>query len=320
MAGNALFISYGHIDMAPIHWLERLKLYLAPLRRKEIVEVWDDSMIGTGNRWRDEIRAATERATSAILLVGPAFLASEFIINDELPRLLAAAQNRGGRIYPLIVGYCGYKQSVLERYQAFNPPETPLEALERAEQNKILNQLSLAVDEDLRHAKPSLGEHQKTIATDTRRAMEEIAREMQTTRTAFVAQCRRRDQLVQMMKERLKLRGGLEYENFFFRYFSDLNDEERFQFDQLRAMTEGPLHYGNQKMLDVIEKQPRVLEEIPALADLRQHLVFWLNKYEKVFLKKTEMCLLYTGVEDGVPFPDGLDRKVEKWLQTPREG
>ena len=52
------------------------------------------------------------------------------------------------------------------------------------------------------------------------------------------------------------------------------------------------------------------------MADLRQHLVFWLDKYERVFLKRPEMCLLYTGVEDGVPFPNGVDEKVRRWIKT----
>jgi hypothetical protein len=28
------------------------------------------------------------------------------------------------------------------------------------------------------------------------------------------------------------------------------------------------------------------------------------------------MCLLYTGVQDGMAFPDGLDKKVEKCMKT----
>ena len=85
---NALFISYGHDDMDPTNWVERLKLYLAQSRRKD---VWDDSMIGAGSDWRREITAALSRATSAVLIVGPAFLASEFIAKTELPPLLDAA-------------------------------------------------------------------------------------------------------------------------------------------------------------------------------------------------------------------------------------
>ncbi len=310
---TALFISYGHRDMEPINWVERLKLYLAPLRRKELVDIWDDSRIGVGSEWRREIRAALDRVTSAILVIGPGFLASDFIARVELPSLLEAAERRGAKIYPLVVGYCAYTGSVLEKYQAFNDPDVPLEALAPSEQNKILNGLSLAVDADLRHRQtPTMPP--PFLATDTRQAMNEIAKYLQNTRAAFIAQCRRRDHLVAMMEDRLKVKENLEYENFFFRYYGRLNDEERFQFEQMRAMTEGPVHDGNQKILSIIEGHPQVLEEIPTLTPLRQHLVFWLNKYDKVFSKRPEMCVLYTGVEDEVPFPDGVDREVAQWM------
>ena len=146
----SLFISYAHVDMDPIHWLNRLTLYLAPLREHGDVEIWDDSKIQAGDQWRTEIDRALQRATAAILLVGPGFLASDFIAREELPRLLDAANKGGTRIYPLVVGYCGYRGSRLDPFQAFNDPDIPLEALERPDQNKWLNDLSRKVDADIR--------------------------------------------------------------------------------------------------------------------------------------------------------------------------
>jgi hypothetical protein len=108
----------------------------------------------------------------------------------------------------------------------------------------------------------------------------------------------------------------LEYEHFFFRYYSKLNSEEKFHFQQLRAMTEGALHEGNQAVLRIMETHPRVLDEVPSLLSLRQHIVFWLNKYDKVFAQRPEMCVLYTGVEDGVPFPHQAEKDVERWLKA----
>jgi hypothetical protein len=314
MPTDALFISYGHLDMRPTNWLERLKLYLAPLRREDVVDIWDDSEIRVGTDWRQEIESAITRAESAILLVGPAFLASEFINRDELPALLASVGTRGTKLYPLVVAYCGYKRSRLGKFQAFNDPDHPLEAISVPEQNKILNQISLVVDEDLRSTKAN-SVSSKAIGVDTRGAMREISAALANTWTAFAAQCRRRDHLVEVIRLRLAVRDDLEYEQFFFRYFGKLNDEERFEFDQIRVMTEGPIYSGNQRILDIIEKHQQVLEEIPRLADLRQHLVFWLNKYEKFFVRKPEMCVLYTGVEDGVPFPNGIDGAIGSWIR-----
>ena len=149
MPDNLLFISYSHRDMTPVDWLDRLKLYLAPLLRQEQVDIWDDTRIEVGHEWRLEIKTAMDRATAAILLVGPGFLASDFIAQQELPGLLDAAATRGIKIYPLVVGFCGYKSSPLGSYQAFNDPDMPLEALPPADQNRILNNLSHAVEMEM---------------------------------------------------------------------------------------------------------------------------------------------------------------------------
>jgi len=306
----SLFISYAHQDMHPTHWVEKLKLYLAPVRRRESVEIWDDSQIGTGREWLPQIDAALGRSTAAILVVGPGFLASDFIHNHELPRLLTSAKQQGTRIYPLVALYCAYLNH-LGAYQAFNEPNRPLEALEGPEQNRILNELSLKVDEDLRRQEPV-----SQPISSLRTAVEQIRGSLDNTHVSFVAQCHRRDDLVAMLRARLNIRDHLQYEKFFFRYFSQMNAEEKFIFDQIRAMTEGPIHDGNQRILNLLEGHPEILEEIPALAMLRQHLVFWLNKYDRVFAVRPEMCLLYAGVEDGVPFPENVDSKVAAWLRN----
>ena len=308
----SLFISYSHADMAPIDWLAKLKLYLAPLRRGELVEVWDDTALRVGEDWRLQIDEAMDRASAAVLLVGPGFLASEFISRQELPALLSAARNHGVKIYPLIVGHCAYRLSDLEPYQAFNEPDDPLESLLPADQNKILNRLSMDVDEALRHAKVvDPGRKPRDLKAPVRA----IGQYLQDTRIAFIAQARRRNDLVNAITKRLKFNNDLEFEKFFYRYYQQMSAEERFQFDQIRAMTEGPLYTGNRGILEIINQNPELLDEISGLTALRQHLVFWLNKYDKVFLNTPKMCLLYTGVEDGVPFPVGLDAEIARFLR-----
>ena len=304
-----LFVSYSHQDMAPVHWLNRLKQYLAPFRRHEGIEVWDDSRIKPGENWRSEIAQALGAADAAIFLVGPGLLASDFVDEIELPRLLSAASSRGVKLYPLIIGYCAYQRSALEPYQAFNGPEHPLEALVTAEQNKILNELSVAVDKAMRHP---LGSHPTANlrpANDSL-ALEAIRRELSNTRTAFAAQCKRRDALAEAIGNRLRVESDLEYEKFFFHFYPQMNAEEKFEFSLIRNLTEGPLYQGNKKVFETLERHPELLDHYPAFIKLQQHLVFWLNKYERVFASTPEMCVLYTGVEDGVPFPSGVDLVV----------
>ncbi len=312
---STVFISYSHKDMADIDWLERLRRYLAAFQQAGVVDTWDDSRLQAGQEWRAEIRQALDAASSAILMVGPGFLASPFILEHELPPLLAAAKYQGKKIFPLVVGYCAYKQSELEPYQAFNDPEKPLEALSPPEQNKILNELSLLVAKEVDKSLQAARSAAHLPAPDLEAAMRRILRNLEDTYTAFQGQARRRNQLVECLKQRLDIQETIEYEKFFFRFYDQMDNEERFEFDQIRAVTEGTLHDRNRDTLQILNNNPALLDAVPALADLRQHLVFWLNKYDRVFVNTEKMCLLYTGVEDGVPFPPGIGHQIRTWLE-----
>ena len=107
MARTKLFISYSHLDRG---WLELLKTHLALLIRWGLVHVWSDTRIGAGNRWREEVESALRESDSAVLLITPDFLASDFIWNEELPMLLAH-QKQGMQILPLITKPCAWRMA-----------------------------------------------------------------------------------------------------------------------------------------------------------------------------------------------------------------
>jgi hypothetical protein len=176
----------------------------------------------------------------------------------------------------------------------------------------------MAVEDYLR-SQPALPSAQATARMDKRAALLEIQRNLQITWRAFSAQCNRRDTLVAAMTARLEIKDSLQFEKFFFRYFSSMNTEERFEFDQIRALTEGPMYKGNLAIVETLNQNPDAFVALPRLADLQQHLVFWLNKYEKVFVRTPQMCVLYTGVEDAVPFPAGIDQELAAWITQNRE-
>lgn len=64
----------------------------------------------------------------------------------------------------------------------------------------------------------------------------------------------------------------------------------------------------------MLEANPALFEHIEGTRELKQHLRFWLDKYHGVFINREDMCLLYSGVEDGVPYPSGVDEAVLTWL------
>jgi hypothetical protein len=309
--GSTVFVSYAHDDVRHVSWIERLAMYLGQMMPD--YELWDDGRIRPGEDWRASITSALSRANAAVLLVGPAFLRSEFIQSNELPRLLSATRERGVDVFPLIIGYCAYTRSVLEPFQSVNSPEHPLESLQLADQNRILNQLSMDIDKRLRE-KLRTQDLAHSDRADLIAAAKRMGRCLAATRTAFRSQMVRRDELYRRIADRVKPVENLEYEKFFFRYFGELAGQERFDFDQIRAVTEGPLQENNRTVLGLIENHPNLMQEIQSLPDLRQHLQYWLNKYDRIFVKYPEMCLLYVGVEDGVPFPQAVDEEVAAWI------
>ena len=86
---KSIFVSYSHNDN---QFLERLKVHLKPFEKSDQIDLWVDTNIKAGDKWKDKINDALENSVIAILLISADFLASDFIIDNELPPLLKAAE------------------------------------------------------------------------------------------------------------------------------------------------------------------------------------------------------------------------------------
>lgn len=116
-----LFISYSHQDE---EWLTQLRKWLKPLEKEDMIKIWDDKEIKAGDNWRKEIEKALNSAKVAILLISQDFLASDFITDVELPKLLEAAEEKGVKIFWIAVKDSTVEDSELAKYQAVHktPP------------------------------------------------------------------------------------------------------------------------------------------------------------------------------------------------------
>ncbi|HZF96755.1 MAG TPA: TIR domain-containing protein [Pseudoxanthomonas sp.] len=130
-----VFISYSHKDRS-CH--DRLRVHLKPLERTSQLDCWSDTRIQAGDRWRNEIAQQVGRAAVAVLLVSADFLASDFIVNQELQPLLIKAESNGTRIIPVVLKHCGFaRDSALSNFQCINDPKTPLMSLPEIDQERV---------------------------------------------------------------------------------------------------------------------------------------------------------------------------------------
>ncbi len=136
---DQVFISYSHKDTK---WLERLQTMLTPLVRNGVVNVWADTQIRTGEKWRQEIQEALANARVAVLLVSPDFLASDFVAEQELPSLFKAAADDGLTIVWVPVRDSLYSATAIADYQAASDPARPLAGLSAADRDEALVQIS----------------------------------------------------------------------------------------------------------------------------------------------------------------------------------
>ena len=140
-----VFVSYSHRDK---DWLERMRIHLKPLEKMGKVNIWDDSRIKSGSRWRNEIRTALDSTKVAILLISGSFLASDFIVDNELPPLLTAAEVDGAIILPVVVSPSRLNQTPsLSQFQTVNSPDRPLSAMTFNEQEQVFVELSVRIEE-----------------------------------------------------------------------------------------------------------------------------------------------------------------------------
>jgi tetratricopeptide (TPR) repeat protein len=145
---NKVFICYSHADS---DWLGRLRIHLKPLEREKVIFLWSDENIKAGDKWKNEIQLALDSAKVAVLIISADFLASEFIINKELPDLLTAAKDDGAIIIPLIAKPSRFlRDPVLSQFQAINSPSDPLIGQSEMHQEEILVKLTEAIESYLK--------------------------------------------------------------------------------------------------------------------------------------------------------------------------
>jgi TIR domain len=102
-----VFVSYSQKDKSVLNQLFR---QLKVLVHEDLIDPWSDSRIRPGEDWSRHIEEAIGRARVAILLVSVNFLNSEFILHEEVPKLLAKQAQPNFWLIPILIGHCPWER------------------------------------------------------------------------------------------------------------------------------------------------------------------------------------------------------------------
>ncbi len=183
MARHKVFICYSHKDQ---ELFDQFLIHLDPYGRQDLLEVWTDRQIMAGEEWEPKIFRSIARADAAVVLVSPDLLASDFVREQELPRLLQAREEGRLTLAPLFLRHAGTKflrfrvetadgdrEIDLTQIQGLNLPAEPLALLEPAARDKALADAAETLYEVLSElpapeARPARPRRELTVALELR--------------------------------------------------------------------------------------------------------------------------------------------------------
>jgi TIR domain len=85
---------------------EELLGHLRPLQRFAGIEVWSEDRIRPGDDWRSETRKAIDQADVVLVLLSADFLATDRLLDEEVPQLLERVQAGKLRVIPVVLRSC----------------------------------------------------------------------------------------------------------------------------------------------------------------------------------------------------------------------
>lgn len=123
---RSLFLSWCHDDRAAKDAL--VGPLMTNLRILDGLDVdwWEDSHLHVGDEWRRKILTQLDSCDYGVLLMSPAFLASTFVTEHELPHFVGSAATKGALPVGLKeVPLDGTRRLYgIDRYQIFTDPRS----------------------------------------------------------------------------------------------------------------------------------------------------------------------------------------------------
>lgn len=131
-----VFVSYAKEDK---RYLNLLMPHLKTFVNLGLITVFTHDAVKPGELWQDKTKSAILQAVAAILLVTENYLASESLMEEQLPQLLKQAERNGAVILPLLVKPCAYEDVPhIYQFKSVNDPEDTLIGMTAEDRGKVL--------------------------------------------------------------------------------------------------------------------------------------------------------------------------------------
>ena len=119
-------IIYSHRDDRIV---DELRKHLSSLERLGIISqgsVWDDTVIRAGAEWSEEITRALDSTEVILLMISPDFMASDYIYNHELKRVMERHDAGEALVIPIFLRPVAWAQAPFGKLQALPTGGKPL--------------------------------------------------------------------------------------------------------------------------------------------------------------------------------------------------
>ena len=301
---NDFFVSYASEDLAFAQWIART---LEDARYKIIIQAWD---FRPGQNFIARMHQALRDSRRTIAVLSANYLASLF---TEAEWTAAFAE---GRLLPVRVAACTlpglFRTMIYCDLVGLSKEEAGTALLEALPARNA--PASVPFPGSPGQAVPA---REALVEPYPNRlaAARDLLSVLETSRTTFRAQVLLRNQLVAQMTLRQGIKQVYQYEEFFDRFYPEMDERERRKHAIIRSYTKDVLREYNERALALVERFPELERDVHGVGPLQRHLVMWLAKYRAVFEQTESMCLVYVGVEENVPFPHGLEEVLRRYVE-----
>jgi predicted transcriptional regulator len=177
--GNKIFIAYSKEDGA---MLKKLMGHLKVLERTGLVHrIWFDGEIQGGLNWDEQIKAHLRQSSIILLLVSPAFIASDQVYHSEMGEALKLHHSGKAKVIPVLLRPCLWDRTPFAMLQALPRNSSPISIWTNPDEayKEVVKEIAQIIDTEMQNGiiSPATNDkgHRDFVKKEYRTAISKVA-------------------------------------------------------------------------------------------------------------------------------------------------